>query len=98
MGMKEKELRKAATCAVCGEPFGKAGMPMFWRVKIERIGLDAQAIHRQAGFETFLGSVQLAQVMGPNKEMTKPLIDPVTVTICEKCIINPIIIPSLVEK
>lgn len=34
--MKEAELRKLATCGVCGQKIGHTGLPSFWRVKVER--------------------------------------------------------------
>ena len=84
--MKEDELRKHATCSLCGKPIGAAGAPLFWRVSIERFGLDAGALERNEGLVKFLGgSVELASVMGPNEDMAVPVMDKLTLTVCETC-------------
>lgn len=87
--MKEAELRAVAKCAGCDKPFGHTGLPLFWRVTIERYGVDALAIQRQTGLEMMLGGhVAIAQAMGPNEDMAKPMMEPVTVTLCEHCAIQ----------
>lgn len=96
--MKEKELRKFAICIVCKKPFGHTGLPLFWRLTIERHGVNRQAIQRQDGLAALLGgSSLLAQVMGPDEEMTTPMVEPITVTVCEKCAMEPQIIGFLAE-
>lgn len=40
--MKEKGLRESAVCAICKLPFGHVGLPLFWRVTIERFGVDSE--------------------------------------------------------
>lgn len=83
--MKGNELRKAATCAVCGHKIGQASVPIFYRVKIERYVLDPTAVRRHSGLEMMLGSAGLAQAMGPNEDLAKPVMEPVEVTVCEDC-------------
>lgn len=84
--MKEQELRDAANCAFCRKPFGASGLPLFYRVRIRRFGLDVGAVRRQAGLEMMLGgAVALAQVMGQDEEMAKPLGDGIEFTVCEPC-------------
>lgn len=84
--MKEKELRAAADCAVCGKAFGHSGLPLFWRVTIERHGVLMDRVKRQDGLSQFLGgNCLLAQVMGPDEELTQKLMGPVTITVCEHC-------------
>lgn len=83
--MKEAELRKHTTCNLCGEKIGKSGLPFFWRVNIERFGVDVRAAQRQDGLAAFLGSSMLANVMGPGEDMAKPVMDPITITVCEFC-------------
>lgn len=65
--MKENQLREVAMCAVCGKPFGHTGLPLFWRVTIERFGVDLNAIRRQDGLAMMMGSSALAQVMGADE-------------------------------
>ena len=83
--MHETELRKSATCALCGRLVGETGLPLFWRVRIERYGIDLAAVQRQTGLALLLGNSALALAMGPDEEMTTPLMEPVMLTVCEKC-------------
>lgn len=83
--MKEAELRKHATCSRCREKVLHTGLPLFWRVTVERFGVDIAAAKRQDGLGRFLGSSVLAEVMGPNQDMATLLMGPVTLTLCETC-------------
>lgn len=88
--MKEQELRKVITCSLCGKKAPECGVPLFYRVRIERWGIDLGAVRRQSGLELMFGgtagaAVALAQAMGPDEDMAKPVMDPVTITVCETC-------------
>ena len=96
--MKENELRESAKCGVCEKGFGHTGIPLFLRITIERFGIDMIAVQRQDGLAALVGSSPLANVMGTDADMTKPMMDPVKVTICEDCIIKPTIIAALAKK
>ena len=96
--MKENELRESAKCGVCEKGFGHTGIPLFWRITIERFGIDITAVQRQDGLAAMLGSSPLANVMGTDADMTKPMMDPVKVTICEDCIMKPVIVAMLAER
>lgn len=89
-GMKERELRAVSKCALCGRPFGHTGLPLFWRVTVERWGVDADAVRRQDGFATFIGSSALAGIMGPDDDMAHRITGPIRVTICEPCSQRPV--------
>jgi len=82
--MKEKELREAATCEICKKPIGASGVPLFYRVRIERYGLNAQALQRQQGLAMVLGHAKLAAFMGPNEDMADK-ISSTEFTVCETC-------------
>ena len=83
--MKEKELRKAAKCVICGKGIGHTRLPLFWRVRIERWGLKMDALQRQQGLAMILGGhALLASVMGPDEDMAEK-ISSIEVTICETC-------------
>lgn len=83
--MREKELREVAKCIGCGKAFGHTGLPLFWRVTIERYGVDMKAINRQQGLTMMLGgNALLAQVMGADEEMATCLSSQ-KVTLCEEC-------------
>lgn len=65
--MKETELRKFSTCNLCGQKIGHTGLPLFWRVTVERFGLQIDAIKRQDGLTAILGgNAFLAMHMGVN--------------------------------
>ena len=57
--MKRDELLKAAKCGVCGHKIGKTGLPMFWRITVERHGLKKAAIDRHEGLAQMLGGSQM---------------------------------------
>ena len=94
--MKERELRAAADCAICKQPFGHAGVPLFFRVRIERHGVDSIAIRRQDALAHYMGSPLLAQAMGPDQDMTK-LMDGREFTVCERCAMQPMPLFALLE-
>ncbi len=98
--MKEKELRKHGTCILCRKGIMSGGVPFFYRVTIERFVLKFDALQRQQGLTMMLGgSAALAAVMGPDEDMTMPLMEPLVLTVCENCSterMNPI--AALAEK
>lgn len=47
--MKLNELSKHAKCDGCGNHIANSGLPIFWRIKAERFGIDATAVKRQRG-------------------------------------------------
>lgn len=83
--MKEAELRNHTHCNLCHRKIGECGIPLFWRVTVERFGVDLQAVQRQDGLGQFLGSTAISGAMGPDEDMAKPMMDPVTLTVCETC-------------
>ena len=87
--MKESELRKHTDCSLCGKKVLASGLPLFWRVKIERFGIKMNAVSRQQGLTMMLGGhALLAQIMGADEDMAEPVMDAVTLTICENCACN----------
>lgn len=83
--MKQAELRKHAKCSLCRNPIGHSRLPLFWRVTVERFGIDLRAVQRQDALGTFIGNTAIAAVMGPDEDMAAPVMDPVTLTVCETC-------------
>jgi hypothetical protein len=79
MGLKRKDVIQK--CLLCGEGLlHNQWNPMFFRVTLERHVVDMQAVHRQAGMEQFIGganpsphAVAIANVMGLDEDMSKPL-------------------------
>jgi hypothetical protein len=94
--MRENELRKHATCSNCQKGIGHTGLPLFWTLKVERHGVDVKAVKRQDGLAAMLGgNAILAQVMGADEEMTKPMMEPVELTLCEDCAMGEISVAML---
>ena len=86
--MKEHELRQVAKCQLCGKPFGHTRLPLFWRVRIQRWGVDLGAVSRQTGLTMALGGyAALASVMGPDEDMAEKLSE-TEITVCEKCAVE----------
>jgi len=83
--MKRAELLEHATCSGCAKRIGHTGLPLFWRVKVERFGIDVSALRRQDGLGQFIGSHALAAAMGPDEDLATPVMDPVTLTLCDTC-------------
>lgn len=83
--LRERELREMTNCALCGKPFGHTGLPLFWRVTVERFGVDMRAVQRQTGLADVIGSAAIAMHMGPDEVMAKPVMEPVKLTVCETC-------------
>lgn len=80
--MKAGEFTK---CALCGEGIMRGGLPLFWRVTCERMGLDLAAVAQVSGMETMmLGHVALARVFA-DPDIAVPLGVPRTVLVCEAC-------------
>jgi len=81
--MKQTEIKP---CCNCGKGVMHTGMPLFWRIKIERMGVDMSAVRRQHGLEMVLGGhALLAFHMGPQEDLAKPLFEEHTVLLCDAC-------------
>lgn len=97
--MKEKELRAHAKCSICHKGLLSTGLPLFYRLKVERFGLDMNALQQQQGLAMFFGGyAMLAQIMGADRDMAHPVMEPVTLTVCEACSHEPILLPMYLEE
>ncbi len=97
--MKQAELRNHTTCNKCRKPVGHTRLPLFWRVTIERFGIDLSAVRRQDGLSALIGSSVIAAAMGPDEDLAVPVMDKLTLTICEECACStePLCIAALAE-
>lgn len=87
--MKRDELLRHTTCTLCGKKIGRTGLPLFWKVTIERHGIDARAVQRQDALGTYLGSHALGAIMGPDEDLTTPMMEtPAIATVCEACALD----------
>lgn len=73
-------------CLRCGKGVMHTGAPLFYRVTIERMGIDIRAVERQHGLEMMLhGHAGIANAMGPNDDMGVPIGDAARGLLCETC-------------
>jgi hypothetical protein len=57
------------------------------------------AVRRQAGLEMMLGgNATLANIMGPDEDIAKPITDKIDLLICETCAMKPELIAALAEQ
>ena len=66
--MKQSQITK---CLTCGKGVMHNNQLVFYRVEIEYLLFDTQAIRRQHGLEQMLGNHVLAHVMGPDEDLAK---------------------------
>jgi hypothetical protein len=84
-------------CANCGKGVAHTGLPLFWRVRIERMGIDNVAVqqtHAMEGF--FMGNVVIARAF-QDPEIAKPITPGTTVLVCEECALRPSVLAVLAE-
>ena len=87
-GMRAGDFTK---CAGCGRGVAHTGLPLFWRVKLERMGINHRAVQQADAMERYMGgAVALARVF-EDPEIAKPIegIEAKTVLVCEQCAIAP---------
>jgi hypothetical protein len=78
--------RDIQPCSICRKGLAQCGLPLFYRLTVERFGLDASAIRRQRGLEMMMGGHgRVAAALGPDEDMATPLAEPRTILICETC-------------
>lgn len=94
--IKQTDIQK---CASCGLGVMHAGLPLFYRVTIQRYGIDHNAVMRQHGLELMLGgNAMLANVMGVDADIAKPITDLHDILICEICSTQAMMIALLAEN
>lgn len=100
-GMRTEDFTK---CRGCGKGVAHTGLPIFWRVKIDRMGIDTVAVQQTHAMEMFFGgnSQQALAVARAFQDpiIAKPIdgIDQVTVLICEECALKPFPLAMLAEE
>lgn len=73
-------------CSLCRKGLIHTGVPLFWRVNIERMGIDLQKARQLAGLSMMLGSPHLASVMGDDRAIGVVIEDSrVELLVCEDC-------------
>ena len=84
MAFQRKDIKK---CACCLQGIANKGQFLFWRLKVERLGLDHGAIQREHGMEQFMGgNVALASVFSDGRDLAKTVDGPHEFLVCENCV------------
>lgn len=80
--MKASELRP---CDLCGRGLMHDGVPLLWRVRLERLGIDRRAVQQAAAMELhFGGAVRLARMFA-DPEVAISVGEARTILVCEAC-------------
>lgn len=90
--VKQRGLRK---CAMCGLGVMHCGLPIFFRLKIQRYGIDMRAVQAQHGLEQMIGNAVIASVLGTDADLAKPINDEQDLFICETCSQKPVMLVEL---
>lgn len=80
--MKQRELKN---CASCGQGVMRDGHPMFFRIDTEQHIVDLRAVSRQSGLEMAMGSPALAQIMGPDPDISQKMSEQEGLIVCFQC-------------
>ena len=84
-------------CAGCGQGVGVSG-PVFYRLKIEQMVLDARAVQREAGLEQMLGgNVAIARALSPETDFAQVFLE-AEVLLCGACGIEPTVLAILLDQ
>lgn len=71
-------------CDICNEGIAR-DIPIFYRLHIERMGVDARAARSIVGLTMILGSERLAAAMATDDQVAKPIGDPDELVVCQRC-------------
>ena len=93
--IKQTDLRK---CGRCQKGVMHTGLPLFYRVTVQRYGIDAGAVQRQHGLEMVVGNATIANVLGPNEDLAKPISELTDLFICEHCATESTMVAVLAES
>lgn len=77
-------------CDLCGNKLCATGVPLFYRVRIERIGVDLNAVRQLDGLTMFFrGAAAIADAFAPSTDIAKPLQEtPDELLICDACAVR----------
>lgn len=84
--MKRRDLKP---CAFCSKRLMHTGLPLFWRVSVERMAVDLKAVRTVQGLSTMLGNEELANVMSGDPNFANSLTpDCAQLLVCETCAVQ----------
>lgn len=86
--MKHKDFKP---CQLCKKGVIHAGSPLFLRISVDRLGVDAKAVQRAHGLERMMGgNALLANVLGPNEDLAKVIDGNHDMLLCSECAEKPL--------
>lgn len=73
-------------CGFCGKGVMHAGLPLFYRVKVEIMGIDVDEVRKVGGMEQFMGGhVRIARALY-DPEIANPIGEATTALVCGSCV------------
>jgi hypothetical protein len=85
-------------CALCGKGVMHTQMPLFYRVRIERMGIDLDEVRRTDAMEKFFGGhVRIARAF-QDPVLATPIGEAAHALVCEKCATQPHWLAELAER
>lgn len=94
-GMKQNDIKP---CLLCGKGVMHTGSPAFFRVKLEHMCINLNAVHRQAGLEQLLGgNASLAFHMGMQEDIASP-VTTCEGLICQSCALERVIFEAFEKE
>ena len=85
-------------CLSCGKPVGEHNPLLFFRVTVERMAFDQQAVRNTLGLGMMFRSAKLVDALNPTLEIAKPLGEPEKFLLCDECAMKPYPIAAFDEK
>lgn len=93
--MKAEDMRK---CDRCNQGLMRNGAITFWRIYLERMVVDVNAVKAIGGLSAILGSERLATILAPNDNVAVPVTSPDEAIICDACAMDHDTIFELAEE
>lgn len=86
--MKHKDIKP---CHLCKKGVMHTGFPIFLRISVDRLGVEARAVQRAHGLEQIMGgNALLANIMGPNDDLANVIDGKHDMLICSECAAKPL--------
>jgi hypothetical protein len=93
--MKASEIQK---CALCRKGVMHTGLPLFYQIEVQRHSINVGEVQRMHGMEQFMGGqIALARIFH-DPDITQPVSDKLTLSICETCALHPHPLAMLIES
>lgn len=87
--LKQSDLKP---CAACERGVCHSNDITFYRLTVERFVVMTNAVKRQHALEQYMGNAAIAAALSPDEDMAKRIGDGDTITLCEKCALEPLVV------